>query len=1030
MRFFSLILFLLLSLNGVVGFAQQSQKTFGKNRVQHHDFEWKFISTKNFYVYYYLGGTELAHNTARYAEEDFGRITDLLGYVPYAKTTIILYNSKSDMQQSNIGLQNKNYVGGETDLLKSKIEIAFEGSQVELQRQVSYKISEMLVNLMMYGGSLKDMVQNSYLMHVPDWFTKGAASYIAYGWEPEMNDYVKDLVLKQGKEPSRLVGEEAIIVGQSMWNFIADRYGPENVSNILNLCRIVRNAQMSVSSSLGVPYDQFLEEWKVYYREKLLIEGGLREFSDKDLRLRRFNKRGYRYNSIAFSPDSALMAYTENRNGRYQVVVYDFAKDKKKVVYRREHRRPEGEADLKIPLVAWASNNELGIIATKKGKPYYILKNLKTGKKEKKEFVTFDDILAFDFNGKAGRDRMMVLSATQNGWSDIYVYQPETNKAERLTKDLYDDFDPRYLPSGKLVFSSNRPADTLGFYGTYDEIVDQYDLFVYDLKAPNGKELERLTRTPYNERYPTPLDDKSIVFLADRLHNRQVYKLEFGGQKAEQITNFHQNVRRVGVTSSGQFAYVLRKDGRQFIFCEEQFNFEKTYGSYPLTFVEETQKQKGIDEKSKEEALQELEGLDLGLFRFESDTARKISPADSAAMAKAQQEKKLKISMPRDYQGMFGIDYVVSSLLVDQLRGVGVLFESRMSDMFGNHTLSPTVFMLTDLRSSSFQMEYWYLKRRNDFAVRYDRYNVFAFEDVSVKNYVRTTVEVEASKPLSDVARVSLIPNLQLGRAAELHPQLSQQVVKQNYFGLRGEFVYDNTLEHGRNMLEGTRIRLMAQQNFASSQESFGRFDVDIRRYQRIYKEMVLAVRGSYGQFFGPSPKNFLLGGMDNWLFANTNYEGENNPLNTNNEVAVSNLDLIYNQYVTNLRGFRYNERWGTKYLLFNAEVRAPVARLLYRGPIKSTFFRNLQLVGFYDIGSVWDGVNPFNQENSFNTSVESEPGFEYKVVNYRNPFLSSYGVGFRSMILGYYIKLDAAWGIEDYVVNKPRLHFTFGYDF
>ena len=50
---------------------------------------------------------------------------------------------------------------------------------------------------------------------------------------------------------------------------------------------------------------------------------------------------------------------------------------------------------------------------------------------------------------------------------------------------------------------------------------------------------------------------------------------------------------------------------------------------------------------------------------------------------------------------------------------------------------------------------------------------------------------------------------------------------------------------------------------------SFGKFVIDLRHYQKISRSIVWANRASYGQFFGPRPQVFRIGGMDNWLNAN-----------------------------------------------------------------------------------------------------------------------------------------------------------------
>jgi hypothetical protein len=92
---------------------------------------------------------------------------------------------------------------------------------------------------------------------------------------------------------------------------------------------------------------------------------------------------------------------------------------------------------------------------------------------------------------------------------------------------------------------------------------------------------------------------------------------------------------------------------------------------------------------------------------------------------------------------------------------------------------------------------------------------------------------------------------------------------------------------------------------------------------------------------------------------------------------------------------------------------------------------RNFQLVCFYDIGSAWTGTNPFNSENSFNTvTIDKGTTFKAKIINFKNPFLSSFGPGIHTHAMGYYIKFDVAWPMQDYEYKKPRFMVSLGYDF
>ena len=90
------------------------------------------------------------------------------------------------------------------------------------------------------------------------------------------------------------------------------------------------------------------------------------------------------------------------------------------------------------------------------------------------------------------------------------------------------------------------------------------------------------------------------------------------------------------------------------------------------------------------------------------------------------------------------------------------------------------------------------------------------------------------------------------------------------------------------------------------------------------------------------------------------------------------------------------------------------------------------QFVGFTDIGSAWTGTNPFSRTNGFNTNVYgggTNP-FKATVTDFRNPFLFGYGVGTRANLLGYFIKFDYAFGIDNGEVKPPITYLTFGYDF
>ena len=194
--------------------------TFGKNRLQHKEFKWKSITTQHFRIYYYNRGNSLAHEAAKYCEKNYEKLTNIIGYPSYSKISILVYNSVIDLQQSNVNLDTPNFTGGQTDLIKAKIEIGFNGSHIDFQRDLKKETANLLINQLMYGGSFKEMVQASYLMNLPDWFTGGAALYVAEGATPEMEYVIRDIVSNRKGSINKLSGQEAIIAGQSFWNYL------------------------------------------------------------------------------------------------------------------------------------------------------------------------------------------------------------------------------------------------------------------------------------------------------------------------------------------------------------------------------------------------------------------------------------------------------------------------------------------------------------------------------------------------------------------------------------------------------------------------------------------------------------------------------------------------------------------------------------------------------------------------------------------------------------------------------------------
>lgn len=1107
----SLLLFLCLLLP-LLASAQLSKNEFGKNRLQYKVFNWRYYSTNNFDIYFYDDGQQLARLTADFMEEEYDRIADLLGYAPYSKTKVFLYNSIADLQQSNVGVNENNFtVGGQTNFVKSHVEVAFPGTLEDFKESLVYEISHMLVMDMMFGGSLTDIFQNTYLMTLPDWFIDGAARYVAYGWNVEMDDYIRDM-LRDGKMPklNKLEGQEAAIVGQSVWNYIAEKHGRSSLSNILNYTRIIRNEETAIANTLGLPFRYFTVEWRSFYTE--MAQDALENYrtpAEENIVAEKLSGVGV-HNSIAISPDGRYLAFTENFRGRYRIKLKDLESGKVTTVLRKGYRVLDQETDDTIPVVAWQDNENLGVVGVEKGLYTLYIHNISADRTTSQVIGKISQINDFSFspNGK-----VIVFSAEKEGQNDIYLYSLSRNSLRAITNDLYDDVHPTFIPGNNhILFSSNRLTDTLNNKDVkLKDITNNYNLFIYNIDTTD-QVLTRLTNTISKDIRPKIDNRGNIYYLSDQKGIYNLFRYNMQDSLVKQITALATSIQDFSIDfDKNTLAYIALHDGGQQVFLERGVdlnvnNFTPAtqrqnlvQGRYVLRQLRNSSRPKGVSPTPNPPPV-ELDSAQLApvdsLITPRADTVAIVTPAvpadttdtdteeevqapelaeedtrpintdnyvfdrDVREGEQAQQPARQQESFLSTYrrlrrrnivQGPFPMDqrFMVNSLVtswaIDPLRssiganGVGFVLEGQMNDMLENHKFYGGLLAMTDLRSGDLFLEYEFLKYLLDFNVRFDRRVVIQpTAPIDRHKYIMNKVEVGASLPLNVSTRITAGPLVASSRFLEISynsiaaPSSREYDSETFYGGFNSEFVYDNTIVKGFNLYNGTMARVQYQHMFGidDSEMGFGKFSAEAKNYFPISRDFILATRGYFGSFLGPNEPSFILGGMDNWIINKTDDVGGRGPLRT--EPSLDNRNLLFHEFVTPMRGFNYNAYNGRNVLLFNAELRFPLIKYFYRGPISSNFFRNLQAIGFYDIGSAWSGTPPFARNNSINTEELNPDGSPFRAViqNYKNPWLSSFGFGVRTVLLGYYFKFDVAYPIVDYEVRDTRFFLTFGYDF
>ena len=372
----------------------------------------------------------------------------------------------------------------------------------------------------------------------------------------------------------------------------------------------------------------------------------------------------------------------------------------------------------------------------------------------------------------------------------------------------------------------------------------------------------------------------------------------------------------------------------------------------------------------------------------------------------------------------------------------GILLKANFKDLFEDYEFIGGIRIPTTFNGAEYFLIFNDKKKRLDkqYAV-YRKNTRYSMENgTSVPNRSEANVllgQYSLRYPLDIFRSLRVTAKIRRDRSVQLATDLAafnRPTRSVQRAGLKLEYVFDNTLDVALNIKNGSRYKIYTEffksfdvevlDGFSLSFDDgfLGVVGVDARHYQRILKHSVFATRFAGASSFGSQRISYFLGGVDNWLF----------PL-YNEEIPVGaspDYEVAYNTLASNMRGFRINIRNGNSYALANAELRMPVFKYISKR-IRSSFFRNFQVVGFFDVGTAWSGLSPFSDDNPLNTTFIGNGELVSVKVNYfRDPVVAGYGFGVRSVLFGYFLRLDYAWGIETRRVQDPRIYVSLGMDF
>jgi len=1065
------------------------QMSFGKNRVQYWDFYWSYYRFEKFDTYFNEYGRELAEYTAEFAEKRIIELEDYFDYYLDKRLIFIIYNKLSDFKQSNVGLiaGNVEYnTGGVTKIIKNKVILFFEGDHKQFEQQISSAISEVLIYEMLYSGDVKDRVANSTLINMPDWYYKGLISYLSNPWDYEIENRIKDGILSgKYKKFNRLTGEEAIYAGHSFWKYLAEEYGDAIIPNIIYLTRINKNVNNGFLYVLGHKIKDLSKEWLAYYQDQYLNTPERREMPTSTPILKKPKKTRV-YMELKISPDGRYVAYATNESGQYKIWLYDSVTGKHKKIYKKEPKLDQ-IIDLSYPIIAWHPSGQLlAFITEEKGGIVQYLYRLSSREVERKNLLYFDKILNFSYSHDG---TLFVFSAVKEGLNDLFVHTIASATNEQITRDLADDFHPRFIRnSDAIIFSSNRLYDTLNFDRNLTEKLGiNFDLFIYDYKN-RSPYLTRLKEGKYIDKLgPAEIKYNNYLHLNDQNGILNRYIAEFDSaisyidttthyryfSESYPLTNYERNIIEQDYSgSTGNYGEIIYSNGRYYMYFDPlnndpdlypeplkntAFRDIRTQELHEADSIEQIRQRLIREDKLRRDTLtkplyayfEKNELIDINNYIFEEEKKNYYNQLLLREYSNIDLDTaEFELPNIRIYETAFYTNYFATQVDFSFLNnsyqtftggsiyynpGLNLLFKVGTNDLFEDYKITGGFRFAGNFDSNEYLISIEALKGKYDKQLIFHRQAFNTATESSLNKVHSNELYFSLRYPFNQVRALKGTIHFRNDRNVYLATS-TQTLNKKNEFrnwaGLKLEYIFDNTRYKGLNLYNGTRYKIFGEFYYQLERGKSDLFvlGADFRHYQKIHRDLIWANRFAASTSFGHSKLVYYLGSVDNWIYY-LNKEYRDSPFDKSIPIDYSQ-NYAFQALATNMRGFIQNVRNGNSFALINSEIRWPVIRYFANHPIGSNFLSSFQVVGFADIGTAWSGTHPWAGSNAYDTKVIENGPLTVTIKTNRDPLVYGFGYGLRGQLFGYYIRADWAWGIENNILLPRIFYLSLNLDF
>lgn len=1049
---------------------------------------WQVVSSEHFDVYHLRNDEVSAQLVAKLAEQARHEVLVLFDVRPKSRYSLVFMPSQIDLLNSNLELVLPENGPGLFHLQTHRAAVVHPGTTSGLYDNIKKEVTGFLMEEFAYGNQIGSSLQTQLLFNNARWFKDGLQAYVSEGWtfkdEMWINSLSSEELLALALEGE---GELHRTVRKSIWYFIAHEYGDQKLSEIVYLVKVSNSVESGIISVLGITLNTLTARWRDYIltraetqRQRRVDLSGWTAVTDIQL------PPGYELVNFAWNSSTEQIAAWMQREGQFKLFIYDSegrSWEPTPLKMGLQTVQASGMRLHEIPLSWAADGRKLVTVITgqraEKALVYYSVASKKSDiEKIGSRFQNVFD-LAWSHDGKS-----VAATILHEGQIDLFTTRAGEANFNAITNDAFDERDPAWsLDDTRIFFASNR--DSSGLNSDRQPWLLTNALFdLYSIDRSDDNRLERITQTAFSdERKPMPISSFQLKYLTDESGIWNLHLMNIFLKEQEAITNTD-----LGVDAwSGDEESVLLSspyNGKMHLFQVETelLTAPRTPEltllrlEYIAAFQAQQRKLKRerevleaspepepapteseIAASEPQEEVEEEEEVDQPVRYYifdEEDQPYDIkrpersetnpSPTQprrwsTRTTARKTQEapnlEEIEISSATAAKNAFAADNLTLGFTYDPLAGFGMDLGASFSDILNHHQVDVSVQPF--ISNSFYQARYTYKPGKIDwygeagYMNRQFRHQTQLLSDSILFRYNQARISGGMIYPITSQTALDIKGGLHLlNRVDQLLRRTDLLDASEQIAHLGGRLTHQDLTYTEQYRLKGWEANLNWDSYYSLSQKQFAfhRLSGEARHYLPVYKQIVLASRLGASFTLPSSVTQAYLGGVNDQLFLFSLENAEETSVAAN-AVDTSLYSFHYQQFVTAVRGFRPITRDGSRYLSGNFELRIPISRMMRHG-LNTNALYNLELIPFFDVGAVWTEGNPFNQKKPTDTRIITSGNVTIRLQTLKSPFLMGFGSGLRMNIIGYSLRGDLAWGIDDQALTAPMVMVSVGKNF